>query len=402
MFTLFIAELAGKIPMVSLIHQISGPQQNSYNESSSNSSFYPSITPFVPTPDVMTNRYCQVEVVNKGACPLCESQVLIKSTSEVENIWQIEYDGSEVLDWEPLVSNGDCLGIVLKVVSWDEIADVHELNPGSIAVNQRTTRSSFGNADDDDNEETDDTEEEFSGVGEVETEMKKISDINISPYQYWLQGVEPGRKRTSRFTDVNDRSNTIIMNKVASHVRHKHMLHSKENSKDNSDYHKVSSQISKQADNDYFEHPTIHVHNGRQSSARADSEELGFSSINSPKHRSNVEKKSYGKEKMSPKMEALYSKEGREEEKQIERNIVEGDFRHSALDFELPINVFGLPIDTQPPEGFSLQRLTEYIFLVHYNGSDWVDVPLKKTPIFQLCKGSVCIPNEKYANKLGK
>ena len=115
-----------------MIQQILSPVISSNTSSNDttlpSSTNYPSITPFVPTPDdIAADRYCHLEVNNKGVCPLCEAKVKLKSTSEAENIWQVEYDGSIVLDWQPLVSSSKCMGVVLKVVTWDEMAAMHDV-----------------------------------------------------------------------------------------------------------------------------------------------------------------------------------------------------------------------------------------------------------------------------------
>lgn len=319
------------------------------------------------------------------------------STSEVESLWEVEYDDSKVLDWEPLVSGHKCLGLVFKVVAWDETTDILASSVDDVPLrNQRTTRSSFGDGSDDEEEEDNEGEEGFSAVGEndeIYTSDDSRSATRI-PLKYLLQ--TSNRNHISNFMDNHREykfSSMFYDPPVVSHVRHNKI-------RNIVNPIQIFDSSKKKENSDYFEHPTLHFHQKKQTS-------IGENNDNLPQAKVTAEiiDKSSPAElyQSSHKRSDLYQRENEIDDNEMdERNSLDlVDYRPSPLDFELPINIYGLPMDANPPDGYALQRLTEYIVLVKFNGSMWSDMTIKKAPIFQLCKNDICIPNEEHANKLG-
>ncbi|KAF2368959.1 hypothetical protein FHG87_000295 [Trinorchestia longiramus] len=393
------SKLAGKIPVVSLIHQIIGPHMQKGSIASNLS--YPSITPFLPTPDLLTNRYCQVEVVNTGHCPLCETNIKLLSTTEGENVWQAHYDASIILDWEPLISGQLCRGLVLKIIAWDDLSNtISNSFVGSVQTNnQRTTRSSFGR--DDDEAEEDEAEEGFSAAGEIfeVPPLKRSSKLKIPPRQYLLQSDYPIEKRTMRFNSKMRSRESSYFNPPSFHVRHNRIKHN-----DDKKYMKFLRSNTAGEKNSYFGHPVMTFRSGKRNVIYEKNQLDGgvkfVAEVRSNKEIETIKNESEAT-KIIPKLAAVYSKEIESDEiPNSSTNNLNSEKQHSADDFELPIDIFGLPLDTQPPDGFALQRLTQYTMLVKSNGTAWVDVPLKKVPLFQLCKGASCIPDETLSRKL--
>ncbi|XP_018020467.1 uncharacterized protein LOC108676832 [Hyalella azteca] len=396
-------KLAGKIPVISLIHQMVGPRAPEGGASSNLS--YPSITPFLPTPDGLPNRYCQVEVTNTGQCPLCDAKVKLMSTTEGENVWQAQYDGSIILDWEPLIVGEQCRGLVLKIMAWDPSNTLINSFVGPIN-NQRTTRSSFGDNDDEEEDheemEEDDAEEGFSAAGEQlepsPSEEKAELVVPAAAPQYLVQLNDPMKKRNAMFGKRPPVANSMFFNPPSFRVRHNRVKH-------NDDKNYPRFYISENAEENQvdFGHPVMMLRNGKRNVMYVKNLHDGGAKFIAE---AQIEKTlrpaaevNPQKIKISPKLAAVYSKD-LDSGEASDNNYPIPEQQHSTEDFELPIDVFGLPVDLQPPSGFTLQRLTLYTMLVKFNGSAWVDVPLKKAPLFQLCKHNLCVPHETLSRKL--
>lgn len=75
-------------------------------------------------------------------CPHCQSKVKLRN-GDGEVLWQKDYERSAVVSWAPLLSDGKCHGVILKVWEWRNTRTTVKTVKPPLAMNRRTTRSSL-------------------------------------------------------------------------------------------------------------------------------------------------------------------------------------------------------------------------------------------------------------------